>query len=95
MGFRVAGITVSDLNVDDGVTGQLTVSSREKDAQVSLAKLLARRTYTVRKLQILMPTGSNIDSLILASDGSIRSDKELDLDVISDLRDALPKIQQR
>jgi hypothetical protein len=93
--FRVAGITVSDLNVDDGVTGQLTVSSREKDAQVSLAKLLMRRTYTVRKLQIVLRTSSNVDSLILASDGSVRSEKELDLEVVSDLRDALPRPQQR
>jgi len=89
--FRVAGITVSNLNVEEGVTGRLTVASREKDVQSALSRLLARRTYSVQKLQIILGTGSRADSVVLAADGSVRSDKELDLDVLKEIRDALPK----
>jgi hypothetical protein len=89
--FRVAGITVSNLNVDEGVTGRLTVSSSEKDVKAALSRLLARRTYSVQKLQIVLRAGSKADSLVLAADGSVRSDKELDPDVLKEIRDALPR----
>jgi hypothetical protein len=88
--FRVAGITVSNLNVDEGVTGQLTVASREKDVQAALSRLLARRTYSVQKLQIVLGSGSKAHTLALTADGGVRSDKELDLDVLQGIRDALP-----
>jgi hypothetical protein len=91
MEFRVAGITVSNLNVDEGVTGRLTVASREKDVQGALSRLLARRTYSVQKLQIVLRARSKSGSLVLAADGSVRSDKELDPDVLKEIRDALPK----
>jgi len=91
MKFRVAGITVSNLNVDEGVTGNLTVSSRDRDVKAALSRLLARRTYSVQKLQIVLGSGSKAHSLVLTADGGVRSDKELDLDVLKGIRDALPK----
>ena len=89
--FRVAGITVSDLNVEDGVVGRLTIVSREKDVQAALSRLLARRAYSLQKLQIIFRDDHAAGSLVLAADGSVRSDRELDLDVLKELRDALPK----
>ena len=89
--FRVAGITVSNLNVEEGVIGRLTVMSREKDVQAALSRLLARRTYSLQKLQIEFRDEYAAGSLVLAADGSVRSDKELDLDVLKEIRDALPK----
>jgi hypothetical protein len=89
--FRVAGITVSNLNVEEGIIGRLTVMSREKDVQAALSKLLARRAYSLQKLQIEFRDGYASGSLVLAADGSVRSDKELDLDVLKEIRDALPK----
>jgi hypothetical protein len=89
--FRVAGITVSNLNVEEGIIGRLTVMSREKDVQAALSKLLARRAYSLQKLQIEFRDEYASGSLVLAADGSVRSDKELDLDVLKEIRDALPK----
>ena len=89
--FRVAGITVSNLNVDEGVVGRLTVVSREKDVQAALSRLLARRAYSLQKLQIVFRDDYATGSLVLAADGSVRSDKELDLDVLKEIRNALPK----
>jgi len=88
--FRVSAITVSDLNVDEGVSGRLTVASREKDVQAALSRLLARRTYSVQKLQIVIDDGSKADSLVLSADGSIKSDMELDPDLVREIRKALP-----
>ena len=89
--FRVAGITVSDLNVEDGIVGRLTIVSREKDVQAALSRLLARRAYSLQKLQIVFRDVYAAGSLVLAADGSVRSDNELDLDVLKEIRHALPK----
>jgi len=89
--FRVAGITVSNLNVEEGVIGRLTIMSREKDVQAALSRLLARRAYSLQKLQIVFRDEYAAGSLVLAADGTVRSDKELDLDVLKEIRDALPK----
>lgn len=89
--FRVAGITVADLNVDEGVTGRLTVASRQKDVQAPMARLLARRAYSVQKIQMVFRADSLSGSLFLASDGSVRSENEFDAEVLSAVRDTLPK----
>lgn len=89
--FRVAGITASDLSVEEGVIGRLTVASRERDVEGALTRLLAKRTYTVQKLQVVLGNRFNPDSLVLSADGSIRSDNELDIDVVKEVRAALPK----
>ena len=91
MAFRVAGITVSNLNVDEGVTGRLTVASREKDVQAPMARLLARRMYSVQKVQMVFRADSLSSSLFLVSDGSVRSENDLDPDVLSVIRDTLPE----
>jgi len=92
--FRIAGISVSDLSVEEGVIGRLSIASSEKDVQSALSRLLARRSYSVQKLQIVFRARSRSGSLVLAADGSVRSDQELDPDLLQEIRDALPKTKR-
>jgi hypothetical protein len=84
---------VSDLNVDEGITGRLTVASREKDVQAALKRLLIRRTYSVQKLQITLNGRLGNAVLVLCADASVRSDKEMNPDVIAAIRHAMPAAQ--
>lgn len=90
---RVAAITVSNLNVEDGVTGRLTIASREKDVQAAMARLLVRRTYSVQKIEILFRAPSPSGSLVLAADGTVRTDSGFDPDILKVVRETLPSAE--
>ena len=83
--FKVLGISVSDLNVEDGITGRLSVISRSKDVQGALVRLLSRRTYSVQKIQLSLQDSS----LVIAADGSVRSDQDIDLEILAALKETL------
>jgi len=87
--FRISGMTVSDLNVEDNVTGQLSVVSGQRDVEDALARLLSRRSYSVKKMQLSFTQASVTGPVIISSDGSVRSEKELDLDLIEALRQTI------
>ncbi len=89
--LRVGGISVADLNVENGITGKLALSSREHDVEGALTRLLARRTYSVQKVQLTFTEARLNSSIVLSSDGSIRSDREIPVDVLSEIRSAVPR----
>jgi hypothetical protein len=65
------------------------------DVQAALSKLLARRAYSLLKLQIVFRKEYAAGCVVLATDGGVRSDNELDLDVLKEIRHALPKPGRR
>jgi hypothetical protein len=89
--FTISGITVSELNVEENISGRLTIVSRQKDVEEALARLLIRRTYSVQKLQLSMQNFPATGPLIISSDGSVQSQKELNLDVLEILRTTVPQ----
>lgn len=91
--FRISAITVSDVNVEDSISGQLTILSSQKDVEAALATLLSRRSHSVRKVQLAFGSDQNQSSLVISSDGSVRSLKEIDLDVLDSLRETLVRNQ--
>ncbi len=88
--FRVASMSVSDLGVEEGITGSLTVSSRDHDVQAAAGRLLSRRTYSVQKVQIVMRSRASDASLTLISDGSVKSNADIDSDILAAVRRAMP-----
>lgn len=91
--FTVSGITVSNLNVEDNVTGRLTVASNHKDVGEALARLLSRRTYSVQKMQLSMQGERTHGSVVISSDGSVRSQRGLGIDILESLRQTIPPHQ--
>jgi hypothetical protein len=88
--FRVASMSVSDLGIEEGITGSLTVSSRNQDVKAATARLLSRRTYSVQKLQVVLQSRASDASLMLTSDGSVRSSVGIDPDILIAVRQAIP-----
>jgi hypothetical protein len=88
--FRVASVSVTDLGVEEGVTGTLTVSSRNQDVEAAVARLLSRRQYSVQKLQVALKAPAPIALLTLTSDGGVRSSLELAPDLLDAVRRAFP-----
>jgi hypothetical protein len=88
--FRVASMSVSDLGVEEGITGSLTVSSRNQDVKAAAGRLLSRRTYSVEKLQVVLGSGTSVASITLTSDGSVRSSVDIVPDILIAVRQAIP-----
>jgi hypothetical protein len=88
--FRVAGMSVSDLGVEEGITGSLTLNSRTQDVRAAATRLLLRRTYSVQKVQVAMRSRASDALLTLTSDGSVRSGTDIDPDILSAVRQAMP-----
>jgi hypothetical protein len=88
--FRISSMSVSDLGVEEGVTGSLTVSSREHDVKAAATRLLSRRAYSVQKLQVVLRSRISDASLTLASDGSVKSNADIDPDILIAVRQAIP-----
>ncbi len=88
--FRVASMSVTGLEVEDAVTGTLTVSSRNEDVKAAVARLLSRRQYSVQKLQVALKAQESNALLTLTSDGGVRSSLELDAEILRAVRLACP-----
>lgn len=88
--FTISGITVSNLNVEENVTGRLTVASSQRDVEEALARLLSRRMYSVQKMQLSIRGHRTQGPLVISSDGTVRSERELNIDVLDALRDTIP-----
>ncbi len=91
--FRVASMSVSELGVEEGITGSLTLSSRNQDVKAAAGRLLSRRTYSVQKLQVVLGSGISAASMTLASDGSVRSSIDISPDILIAVRQAIPPHQ--
>jgi hypothetical protein len=91
--FRVASMSVTDLDVEDGVTGSLSVSSRNEDVKDAATRLLSRRKYSIQKLQLALKSRVSEALLTLTSDGSVKSSFELEPNVLSAVRQAFPQQQ--
>ena len=87
--FRVASMSVTDLGVEEGVTGTLTVTSRNEDVQAAASRLLSRREYTIQKLQLALRSKASTALLTLTSDGGLKSSIELETDVVDAVRRAV------
>jgi hypothetical protein len=91
--FRVASMSVSDLGVEEGITGSLTVSSRDQDVKAATGRLLSRRAYSVQRVQVVMRSQASDASLTLISDGSVKSSSDIDADILIAVRQAVPPQQ--
>lgn len=91
--FRVASMSVSDLGVEEGITGSLTVSSRDQDVKGAVGRLLSRRTYSVQRVQVVMRSRASDASLTLISDGSVKSSADIDPDILIAVRGSMPPHQ--
>lgn len=91
--FRVASMSVSDLGVEEGITGSLTVSSRNQDVKAAAGRLLSRRTYSVQKLHVVLGSGTSAVSMTLTSDGSVKSSVDIAPDILIAVRQAIPPHQ--
>lgn len=88
--FRVASMSVTDLGVEESITGTLSVSSRSEDVRAAAARLLARRDYTTQKVQVALSSKVSTALLTLTSDGGVRSSLELDSEIVDAVRQAFP-----
>lgn len=89
--FRIASMSVTDLGVEESITGTLTVSSRSEDVRAAATKLLSRRQYTTQKVQIALRSRASTALLTLTSDGGVKSSLELDSEIVDAVRQAFPQ----
>ncbi len=89
--FRIASMSVTDLGVEESITGSLTISSRSEDVRAATSRLLSRRDYTTQKVQMALRSGASTALLTLTSDGGVKSSLELDPETLDAVRQAFPR----
>ena len=88
--FRLDLAQLSEVFLEDGVTAQIVLASRE-DLRGAYQRFTANRKHVVEKVQVRIEHEGRLVGLQLSADGTVRTTDALTAAMLEDLKRALPR----